>query len=91
MTHASIEILFAVAHLKVRPPPEIFIVQRVVFVKLNQVFRQLLDVGEIRGIDKGVRRRNLFVVVVKAHDDWNDWMMHHSEEPKVNMIIPLYL
>jgi hypothetical protein len=57
MAHAFTSVLWAVAHLEMRLPPKIFVVQRVVVVEEVQIISQLIFVFKFGGVDERMRRR----------------------------------
>jgi hypothetical protein len=54
VTHANVNIFLLVSGFKVGLPPEIFVVQRVVFVQENQVIGQLLHIFKFGRVDEGM-------------------------------------
>ena len=85
MTHAYISVFLAVAHLEMRLPPKIFVIQSVIFVEQEQVVGQLSHVFKFGDVDERMRWRYHFVVVVKSENDGYYWAVHHSEEPDREM------
>lgn len=81
MTHSLIENILTVLDFEMIFPPEIFVVEGVVLVEKDHVVGQFFDATEIGCIDERSGGCNLFVVAVKTYNDWNDGMVHHSEEP----------
>ncbi len=81
MTHANVDILLFVAGFKVRLPPKVLVVQRVVPVEEDQVVGQLPHIFKFCRVDEGMRWRNLVVVVVKTKDDRDYWTLEHPEKP----------
>jgi hypothetical protein len=80
VTHANVDVLLFVPRFKVRLPPKVFVVQRVVPVEEDQVIGQLPHIFKFCRVDVGMRWRNFVVVIVKAEYDWDDRTMKHPEK-----------
>ena len=82
MTHAIVYI--DVPHLEMRFPPKVFVVERVVIIQKNQIIGKLFYIFKFRGVDEGMLRRTLIVMIVNSVDDRDYWPMKHIEKPKFN-------
>ena len=67
-----------------RFPPKVFVVERVVIIQKNQIIGKLFYIFKFRGVDEGMLRRNLIVMIVNSVDDRDYWPMKHIEKPKFN-------
>ncbi len=81
VTHSNVDVLLFVSGFKVRLPPKVLVVQRVVPVEEYQVIGQLPHIFKFCRVNVGMRWRNLVVMIVKAEDDWNYRTLKHTEKP----------
>ncbi len=83
VTHGLVSILLTVTNLKIRFPPKVFIIKRVVHVKENHMVGQGFHVFEIGGIDERMWRCQLFVIAVKTENDRQNWSSYVFKKPRI--------
>lgn len=64
-------------------PPKVLIVERVILVQLDEIFRQMTDRWKVQRIDERMRWSRSCVIVMRVHHDWDDVVTQRVKKPAI--------